>query len=68
MHFSFRKNKNSTTPKSNATGKIYPRVHSLTEAGPVRSHNEDSIAIVNLDREGQNLVTVLADGMGGHNA
>lgn len=43
-------------------------VHSLSETGPVRTHNEDSIAFSFLDTQQRHVLAVLADGMGGHNA
>jgi len=38
----------------------------LTDAGKVRSHNEDSVTILNNDNE--EYILILADGMGGHRA
>ena len=37
-----------------------------TDPGKVRSHNEDSVAIV--ENEGGEYLIVVADGMGGHKA
>src|SRR5690606_39096026 len=43
-------------------------IHSFSETGPVRNHNEDRILYKYLNNEQTHLITVLADGMGGHNA
>ncbi len=43
-------------------------VHAISETGPVRDHNEDSIAFSYPQNDKQNLIAVIADGMGGHNA
>lgn len=47
---------------------MYCKVEWISETGPVRSHNEDCVTVTRLDGNGKNLVAVLADGMGGHNA
>lgn len=50
------------------SGKLKCIVHSITETGPIRSHNEDNIAIQYVNTQKDELIAVLADGMGGHNA
>jgi len=43
-------------------------VNSISETGPVRDHNEDAISLQFLSAQRDELIAVLADGMGGHNA
>ncbi|WP_179344906.1 PP2C family protein-serine/threonine phosphatase [Winogradskyella ursingii] len=43
-------------------------VHAVSETGPARDHNEDAIAFSFPENDKQNLIAVVADGMGGHNA
>lgn len=47
---------------------IYTIVHSMSETGPVRKHNEDHILIHFLDNRRTKLLCAVADGMGGHEA
>jgi protein phosphatase len=71
MRFLFSKNKNqsadSTMNYRNSKAN-FSEVYSVSETGPVRDHNEDSIAFTFPENNKQNLVAVVADGMGGHNA
>jgi len=71
MRFLFSKNKNkvvnSNKSYSSITGSICA-VYAVSETGPVRDHNEDSIAFSFPENDRQNLIAVVADGMGGHNA
>ena len=69
MKFLFSKNKKkiSHISKSCDMGNVC-EVYALSETGPVRDHNEDSIAFSFPENEKQNLIAVVADGMGGHNA
>ncbi|MCB0464994.1 MAG: serine/threonine-protein phosphatase [Aequorivita sp.] len=43
-------------------------VFAVSETGPARDHNEDSIAFSYPENDKQNLLAIVADGMGGHNA
>lgn len=71
MKFLFSKNKNKaaalTKSSRSSTGNSCA-VYALTETGPVRNHNEDSIAFSFPENNKHNLIAVVADGMGGHNA
>ncbi|HLW30733.1 MAG TPA: protein phosphatase 2C domain-containing protein [Aequorivita sp.] len=71
MRFLFSKNKNkvvnSTKGYRSISGSICT-VYAVSETGPVRDHNEDSIAFSFPENDRQNLIAVVADGMGGHNA
>ncbi|MGB3343259.1 MAG: protein phosphatase 2C domain-containing protein [Aequorivita sp.] len=71
MRFFFSKNKNkvagSTKSYRSSIGNICA-VYAVSETGPVRHHNEDSIAFSFPENDRQNLIAVVADGMGGHNA
>lgn len=71
MRFLFSKKKNKTANSiqnghDNIVG--FCSVHAISETGPVRDHNEDSIAFSFPENDNQNLIAVVADGMGGHNA
>ena len=71
MRFFFSKNKNkatnSTKISQNNNGS-FCSVYAVSETGPIRDHNEDSIAFSFPENDKQNLIAVVADGMGGHNA
>lgn len=71
MRFLFSKNKhkvpNSTKNFQTSKGNMCT-VYAVSETGPVRDHNEDSIAFSFPENDRQNLIAVVADGMGGHNA
>ncbi|MDC8001923.1 protein phosphatase 2C domain-containing protein [Aequorivita todarodis] len=43
-------------------------VYAVSETGPVRDHNEDSIAFSFPENDKKSLIAVVADGMGGHKA
>lgn len=67
--FSKKNNKAAKPTKSCQNGKeIFCTVYSVSETGPVREHNEDSIAFSFIENDKKNLIAVVADGMGGHNA
>lgn len=71
MRFLFSKNKNKATDstKSRRSSKgNFCAVYAVSETGPVRDHNEDSIAFSFPENDKHNLIAVVADGMGGHNA
>ncbi len=71
MRFLFSKNKNkaSDSSKSSRSGQgIFCTVYAVSETGPMRDHNEDSIAFSFPENDRHNLIAVVADGMGGHNA
>ena len=71
MRFLFSKNKNKPpdSTKSSINGKRnFCEVYALSETGPVRDHNEDSIAFSFPENDKHNLIAVVADGMGGHKA
>lgn len=71
MRFLFSKN-NKKVPDSTKSGGSskgnFCAVFAVSETGPVRDHNEDSIAFTFLENDKKNLIAVVADGMGGHNA
>ncbi|MEH6765047.1 MAG: protein phosphatase 2C domain-containing protein [Aequorivita antarctica] len=71
MKFLFSKNNNklpdSTKNSPSSKGK-FCAVYAISETGPVRDHNEDSIAFSFPENNRHNLIAVVADGMGGHNA
>ena len=71
MGFLFSKSKNKVVkPTKNgrdSNGNFY-EVYAISETGPVRDHNEDSIAFSFPENDKQSLIAVVADGMGGHNA
>ncbi len=67
--FSKKNNKVVDSTKSSRSGIAnFCEVYALSETGPVRDHNEDSIAFSFPENDRQNLIAVVADGMGGHNA
>ncbi len=71
MGFLFSKSKNKvlkpTKNDRNDNGN-FCEVFAISETGPVRDHNEDSIAFSFPENNKQSLIAVVADGMGGHNA
>ncbi|WP_313113633.1 PP2C family protein-serine/threonine phosphatase [Aequorivita sediminis] len=71
MRFFFSNNKNkvanSTVKKSRNSGS-FCNVYAVSETGPVRDHNEDYIAYSYPENNQRNLIAIVADGMGGHNA
>lgn len=70
MNFLFSKKKKtpvSRKPEHNNQGNICA-VLGISETGPVRDHNEDCIAFSFPENDKKNLIAVVADGMGGHNA
>ncbi len=71
MRFLFSKNnkKAADSNKSSPSSKgNFCAVYAISETGPVRDHNEDSIAFSFPENDKHNLIAVVADGMGGHNA
>lgn len=70
MRFLFSKSKDKLpNSKHHHRGKeIFCAVWGTSETGPVRDHNEDSIIFSFPEKNEQNLIAVVADGMGGHNA
>lgn len=71
MKFLFpkKKDKVTATDKVRVSGKENScTVHAISETGPVRDHNEDSVAYTFPKNNAQNMIAVVADGMGGHNA
>lgn len=71
MRFLFSKNKNrapDSTKSSRSSKGNFCAVYAVSETGPVRDHNEDSIAFSFPENDKHNLIAVVADGMGGHNA
>ena len=71
MRFLFSKNKNKATDSamsSHSSQGNFCAVYAVSETGPVRDHNEDAIAFSFPESNTQNLIAVVADGMGGHNA
>lgn len=71
MKFLFSKNNNKTadsTNKSRSSNGNFCEVYAVSETGPVRDHNEDSVAYSFPENDKHNLIAVVADGMGGHNA
>lgn len=71
MKFLFSKNKNKAPDliKSNhSSNGNFCAVYAVSETGPVRDHNEDAIAFSFPENDRHNLIAVVADGMGGHNA
>lgn len=71
MRFLFSKSKNKTgdtTMSEQRKEGGFCEVYAVSETGPVRDHNEDAIAFSFPENNKQNLVAVVADGMGGHNA
>ena len=67
--FSKRKNKTSDAVKNSRGNKANVcTVYGISETGPTRDHNEDSIAFTFPEDDKRNLLAVVADGMGGHNA
>jgi protein phosphatase len=70
MRFLFsNNNKTADSTKSSRSSKgIFCEVYAVSETGPVRDHNEDSIAFSFPENDNHNLIAVVADGMGGHNA
>ena len=71
MRFLFPKNKKNiphTGPDYKSEKEIFCTIHSVSETGPVRAHNEDSISFTFPENDTQNLIAAVADGMGGHNA
>src|SRR5690606_7362873 len=71
MRFLFSK-KNNKLPDPNMNGangnEKFCAVYAISETGPTRDHNEDSIAFSFPENDKKNLIAVVADGMGGHNA
>jgi len=60
---------NPVVTNSNAPGNSYScKVYSLSETGPTRSSNEDSVLFFYPGHNQQTLFAIVADGMGGHNA
>lgn len=71
MSFLFSKKKNKTPEPSTSNHSKKGNsceVYGVSETGPVRDHNEDCIAFSFPEDDKQNLIAVVADGMGGHNA
>lgn len=71
MRFLFSKKNNKvpdSTKNCNSSKGNFCSVYAISETGPVRDHNEDSIAFSFPENDKQNLIAVVADGMGGHNA
>ena len=71
MRFLFSKNYNKAPDSTKSGGssiKNFCAVYAVSETGPVRQHNEDSIAFSFPENDKHNLIAVVADGMGGHNA
>jgi protein phosphatase len=71
MRFLFTKNKTKapeSAKRSRSSKENYCTVYTVSETGPVRDHNEDSIAFTFPENNKQHLIAVVADGMGGHNA
>ncbi len=71
MRFFFSNNKNkvaNSTVKNIRNSGSFCNVYTVSETGPVRDHNEDSIAYSYPENNQKNLIAVVADGMGGHNA
>lgn len=67
--FSKKNNKAPESTKGSHTSKgNFCAVYSVSETGPVRDHNEDFLAFSFMDNDQKNLIAVVADGMGGHNA
>jgi len=67
--FSKKKNKAADSTKNSPSSKgNFCAVYAVSETGPVRDHNEDSIAFSFPENDKHNLIAVVADGMGGHNA
>lgn len=71
MNFLFSKKK-KRAPKSkkdsHTSKENFYTVYCVSETGPVRDHNEDAIAFSFANNDQKNLIAVVADGMGGHNA
>lgn len=69
MKFFFSKSVTAATNTSSAqAATLRCRVHSLSETGPTRNHNEDSILTYFFNESATDLLCMVADGMGGHNA
>ena len=73
MRFLFSKPKetravNAYSEMSENSVPMHCVVHSISETGPTRDHNEDSILTYFSNDKRDDLICVLADGMGGHNA
>ncbi|PHR11937.1 MAG: protein phosphatase [Aequorivita sp.] len=71
MRFIFSKKKDkalASTKNSNSSNGNFCAVYAVSETGPTRDHNEDSVAFSFPDNDKHNLIAVVADGMGGHNA
>ncbi|HTN47349.1 MAG TPA: protein phosphatase 2C domain-containing protein [Flavipsychrobacter sp.] len=72
MRFLFSRPKEETEFRQPSTEPAQPFmhciVHSLSETGPVREHNEDHLLSYFLTDDRQQLLCVVADGMGGHHA
>ncbi|MCB0455482.1 MAG: serine/threonine-protein phosphatase [Aequorivita sp.] len=70
MRFLFLKNNKAadSTKSSRGSKGIFCEVYAVSETGPVRDHNEDSIAFSFPENDNHNLIAIVADGMGGHNA
>lgn len=71
MGFLFSKSKNKAVRPAKNERNIngnFCKVYAISETGPVRDHNEDSIAFSFPENNEENLIAVVADGMGGHNA
>ncbi|AFL79600.1 serine/threonine protein phosphatase [Aequorivita sublithincola DSM 14238] len=67
--FSKKNNKVTDSAKTGQSGIAnFCEVYAVSETGPVRNHNEDSIGFSFLENDKKNLIAVVADGMGGHNA
>lgn len=56
------------TTSSKPTASLRCMVYSLSETGPTRSHNEDSILTYFFNESATDVLCIVADGMGGHNA
>lgn len=70
MRFLFSKNNKAekSTQSFPSSKGHFCAVYAVSETGPVRDHNEDAIAFSFPENNMQNLIAVVADGMGGHNA
>jgi protein phosphatase len=71
MRFLYFKKKNKapdSTKSRSSNNENFCAVYTVSETGPARDHNEDSIAFSFPENDKQNLIAVVADGMGGHNA
>lgn len=58
----------SSTKNSRSDKEYCCEVYAVSETGPVRDHNEDAFGFSFPQNNQQNLIALVADGMGGHNA